>query len=144
WQPLRAHTSARIALGRAGGSLPTPAVLDFAMAHAAARDAVHAELDVEKLAADLSQIGLPVLQLHSAAPDRAAYLHEPDLGRRLDHQSRALVDRERGDFDVSLVIADGLSAIAAQSHAPPLLRNLVPKLRQSGFRLAPLAIVRHA
>jgi ethanolamine ammonia-lyase small subunit len=143
WQSLRRHTAARIALGRAGGSLPTGAVLDFAMAHAAARDAVHAELDVMKLSRDVNDLLLP-LHLQSAARDRAAYLHRPDLGRRLDPDSRRLLEGVHGAFDVSLVVGDGLSAIAVQHHVPPLLKLLVPKLKQAGFRLAPLAVARHA
>src|SRR5207248_3142603 len=103
----------------------------FAMAHAAARDAVQAELDVAKLAQEVAGLGLPVLQLHSAAADRAAYLHRPELGRRLNEASRETVRETRGEFDVSIVIGDGLSAVAAQRHVAPLLSLLIPKLRDA-------------
>src|SRR5687768_18557834 len=93
WQHLRQHTSARIALGRAGGSLPTREVLSFAAAHAAARDAVHAVLDFNALEADLVKLEFVCVRLNSAAAaDRALYLQRPDLGRRLDERSRATLE----------------------------------------------------
>jgi len=143
WAPLRAFTGARIALGRAGGSLPTAEVLAFAAAHAAARQAVWSALDVERLVADLAPLGLPALRLSSAAPDRAAYLRRPDLGRRLGEASRAtlLAAAPPGGCDVALVVADGLSAGAAQHHAPPLLLALVPRLRAAGLSIGPLSVV---
>jgi len=143
WAALRAVTGARIALGRAGGSLPTAEVLAFAAAHAAARDAVWSALDLERLAADLAPLGLPVLRLASAAPDRATYLRRPDLGRRVGEASRAPLSAAAppGGCDVALVVADGLSATAAQRHAPALLSALVPRLRAAGLSLGPLALV---
>jgi ethanolamine ammonia-lyase small subunit len=143
---LRALTPARVALGRTGVSLPTRALLDFQLSHAQARDAVHARLEAAALAAALSQItSSPVLRLHSAAPDRATYLQRPDLGRQLDDPSRSLL-QQHGDlvespktFDLALIVADGLSALAVERHAPPLLQALLQLL--SGWNLAPIAIV---
>ena len=146
WSPLRSHTAARIALGRAGGSLPTAELLDFRAAHASAVDAVYAPLDVAALQSDLVSLGQETLVLHSSAPDRATYLARPDLGRQLDEQSRGkLLERstELGRSDIALIIADGLSAKAAQRQAPPLLRVLMPRLQSKGLSIAPIVIVRH-
>ena len=121
WAALRAYTPARIALGRAGNALPTDEVLRFGLAHARARDAVHAALDTDALAAELRALGLAVRIVKSAAPDRATYLLRPDLGRKL--AQGCLLDRTPAP--IALAIEDGLSAIAVQRHAAPLLRALI-------------------
>ena len=117
WTDLRRYTSARVALGRAGNGLPTAAHLAFQADHAAARDAVHAALDVEALLADL---GRPASVVRSAAPDRATYLLRPDLGRSLHPECQL----EPQPGCIAVVIADGLSATAAQRHAAGLVALL--------------------
>ncbi len=144
---LRALTPARVALGRTGVSLETRDLLDFQRCHAQARDAVHARLESAALAGTLRRLagpGLPdfeVLRLHSAATDRVTYLRRPDLGRQLDEASRRLLAEHAraGVYDLVLVVADGLSALAAERHAAPLLAELLPRLE--GWRLAPLCVV---
>lgn len=143
WQPLRRFTQARIALGRAGVSLPTEPLLAFNLAHAQARDAVHQPLDAQALHEHLRAEGFTSLDVHSAAVDRAHYLRRPDLGRRLSDESRELLERTDADTpDLVFVIADGLSAIAASKQALPLLTALRPKLRD--WRLAPVVVARQA
>jgi ethanolamine ammonia-lyase small subunit len=146
WSDLRSLTSARIALGRAGGSLPTAEVLGFSAAHAAAREAVWTELDLDRLEAELAPLELPVLRVASSAPDRATYLRRPDLGRRLDEAGGTRLEQAAppGGCDVAVIIGDGLSAIAAQAHAPALAFDLVARLRARGLRLGPLALARQA
>jgi ethanolamine ammonia-lyase small subunit len=141
WLALRQFTAARIALGRAGISQPTGAQLDFQLAHAQARDAVHRQLDAPALAAALAALpGLaPALLLHSAAEDRTMYLQRPDLGRQLDGASRSTVAATPAD--VAFVIADGLSALAIEQHAVPFLSVLLARLAQDGWTVAPPAIV---
>lgn len=128
WGGLRAHTPARIALGRVGGSLPTRELLRFGLAHARACDAVHHSLDIDALHVELEQAGFHSLRVASQAPDRHSYLLRPDLGRRLTTASRALLQQRRSDPDFAVVIADGLSAIAVQRHAPPLLQEFCARL----------------
>ena len=147
---LRALTPARVGLARTGVSLETSALLDFQRCHAQARDAVHSRLEAAAMAAAMEEIsGADVLRLHSAATDRATYLQRPDLGRRLDDSSRRLlverdVDSGSGDTQAStcrlaLIVADGLSALAVERHAGPLLAELMPRL--DGWLLAPLCVV---
>ncbi len=140
WQQLRRFTRARIALGRAGHSQTTDTVLAFGLAHAQARDAVHLPLDCAAVEAALGQAGFASLSVHSAAPDRAHYLRRPDLGRRLDEPSRARLAASAGAApDVAFVIADGLSALAAQRHGVPLLCAVRERLPQ-GWTMAPVVV----
>lgn len=145
WQALATLTAARIALGRAGNSLPTAAVLSFdvAHAHALARDAVHQALDVDGVVARWRQMGgAEPLVVHSRAIDRHTYLQRPDLGRCLDEASTAMLLAQRlpDAPDVAIVIADGLSATAVHENALPLLHALLPLL--DGLQIAPPVIAR--
>ena len=139
---LRALTPARVGLGCTGVSVATRDLLDFQRCHALARDAVHARLEAGAMARTLGAIaGGSVFRLHSAAVDRATYLQRPDLGRQLDDSSRKLLaGRTRpGAAELALIVADGLSALAVERHAAPLLDELLPGLRE--WKLAPLCVV---
>lgn len=142
WQSLAGLTAARIALGRAGSSLPTAAVLRFDVAHALARDAVHQALDADGLIARWREIGgAEAVVVHSQAGDRQSYLQRPDLGRCLDERSAAMLVARRTPGqtpDLAIVIADGLSATAVRENALPLLHALLPLL--DGLRIAPLVV----
>lgn len=135
---LRDFTLARVDLGRTGHSLPTRELLDFQLAHAKARDAVHLPLDVNSLAVELKQKNIPCVTLASEAADRATYLHRPDLGRRLNSESRVRLAGQKSGYDAAFIIADGLSALAIHRHAVPLLELVLPQL---DWRIAPVAVV---
>ena len=83
WFFLANRTMARIGRGRTGASLPTREVLAFDLAHALARDAVHARFDRATLAQALGRLNLPTVDVESEAVERQAYLRRPDAGRRL-------------------------------------------------------------
>ncbi|MFZ6873961.1 ethanolamine ammonia-lyase subunit EutC [Undibacterium sp. Di27W] len=145
WAALRQFTQARIALGRAGVSVPTGAQLAFQLAHARARDAVHQALDVSELAQALQQAGYESLHVNSAAHDRNSYLQRPDLGRRLNEASRQhLQQLSSPPADLAIVIADGLSAPAVAQNALPLLENLRARLAPDNWSLAPIVIATQA
>jgi ethanolamine ammonia-lyase small subunit len=141
WTLLREFTDARIALGRSGASLPTREVLNFGLAHAQARDAIHQPFDSETLARQLHELGVNTLEAHSAAPDRHTYLNRPDLGRMLSDESRqALAERRPPAHDLLLVIGDGLSSHAVHRQSVGLISALLPYLQTLGISLGPVVL----
>jgi ethanolamine ammonia-lyase small subunit len=211
WVALRATTRARIGLGRTGDALPVRDVLEFQLAHARARDAVHTKLDAEALAQAIAP--LASVMVRSRAVGRDIYLRRPDLGRQLDplcrdeligmmqdgapvggrHQNETVIARSVSDAAIPrqmlrspgllrrfasrndrwppantpspisgspstdagitppapppsdlpgpravFVIADGLSPVAVQRHAPPLLLACLDRL--PGWSIAPVVI----
>jgi ethanolamine ammonia-lyase small subunit len=144
WQALRQWTPARVALGRAGGSLPTAALLDFRLAHARARDALLRPLDEVRFVQSVEAIaGELILRLHSAASSFDEFLLRPDLGRRLSPDS---IDRLKSfagpPLDLALLVSEGLSTLAVETHAVAVLHELLPLLRADGWRLGPVCLVR--
>jgi ethanolamine ammonia-lyase small subunit len=125
-------TSARLSLGRSGPSIPTHEQLSFQLDHALARDAVHAQLDTNLLVRGLQERNLEPIMLQSAAPDRRTYLSRPDLGRTLNADSTELLQRRSAQpLNVIFILADGLSALAVERHALPLLDATLPLLTSS-------------
>ncbi|GAB6141280.1 ethanolamine ammonia-lyase subunit EutC [Methylosoma difficile] len=138
WQSLKSFTAARIALGRAGISLPTRACLDFQLAHALARDAVNMPLDFAGLSGRLA-----ALVLQSQAENQRLYLQRPDLGRLLNASSLALLQKQPAvPVDAVIVVADGLSSTAIDHHAEPFLNQLIPALQAKNLRLPPVCLVK--
>ncbi|MBX2858958.1 MAG: ethanolamine ammonia-lyase subunit EutC [Cellvibrionaceae bacterium] len=151
WASLRKFTNARIALGRAGVSLPTKHLLDFQLAHARAKDAVYSPLSLDSLLPQFAKQAWPSppLVLHSRAQNRAQYLQRPDYGRRLDGESRRQIQAHMSQHpdtrsaDLAIVIADGLSATGIMKNAAIFLEylGLLLKDSQPSWSLAPLCIV---
>jgi ethanolamine ammonia-lyase small subunit len=165
---IRDYTPARVALTRAGISIATSHALDFSLAYAQARDAVHSALDVPALLSALRERILPAIAAQSAATVRAEYLRRPDLGRTLTPTSTAQLTTEPGapsmqshrmgglsfaeandqpsptpPTTLTIILADGLSASATQTHAIPLLDALLPLLDES-WRLTPIVVATQA
>lgn len=159
WQGLNKFTAARIGLGRAGISVPTEHLLAFQLSHAQAQDAVHEPLNASELLSDIklklnangfSGTGLLV---HSQATDRMHYLQRPDLGRRLTEQSVSDLKKHQAPkdkpYDLAIVLVDGLSSLAIQKNAPPIIELLHQRLAQEPLmtqdnsicHVAPLVVV---
>jgi ethanolamine ammonia-lyase small subunit len=133
-QAIRARTPARILVGRAGPAYRTPTALELRHDHAAAADAVHAELDLPRhLGADLIERG-GLFEVRTRARDKAEYLMRPDLGRRLDDDAREAVRRQcPRSADVQVVIGDGLSVAAVAAQVPALLPLLAAETARRGW-----------
>ncbi|MCA0146814.1 ethanolamine ammonia-lyase subunit EutC [Blastococcus sp. LR1] len=136
WAVLRGATRARVALGRAGDGLPTARELEFRAAHAVARDAVHMPLEPDVVRAALGD--LDVVEVHSAAADRAEYLQRPDLGRRLAPGT----ELPSVGADLGIVIGDGLSPRAVHEHAAGTVTALLERL--PGWSVAPVVLAQQA
>lgn len=146
WRGLRRFSPARIALGRSGTSLPTRELLDFGLAHARARDAVHAAFAAAPIIAVMEGLGLDGVEVTTLAQDRAAYLLQPERGRRLSAASAAELRRlgsDKGGCDLVLVVADGLSAAAVERNAPPLCAELM-RQAPAGWRIGPVVVAHQA
>ncbi|GAA4320689.1 ethanolamine ammonia-lyase subunit EutC [Pontixanthobacter gangjinensis] len=126
WENLRSLSKARIALGNSGGSLPTKEVLSFQADHAFTKDAIYSDLKKEELLQQLKEFDLPLYQFQTEVSDRKEYLKRPDLGKKLAETSKS----ENGDFDILFILTDGLAADAINERAIPLLKDIIPKLKE--------------
>jgi ethanolamine ammonia-lyase small subunit len=98
-------------------------------------------LDIPALIGRIEGAGLQAIHVRSMAADRATYLRRPELGGRLDAESVRRLRAQSGvGRDAVLVVADGLAARAAETHAVPVLRLAVPRLEAAGWRIGPIVV----
>jgi ethanolamine ammonia-lyase small subunit len=135
-EKIRARTPARVLADRTGAAYRTGTQLELRQAHAAARDAVRAELDLEKdLGADFVQ-RWKLFVVSTMAASKEEYLQRPDLGRRLNDDARnQLVTRCPLEADLQIVIGDGLSVTAISSQVPSLLPLIAEKAQSRGWKI---------
>jgi ethanolamine ammonia-lyase small subunit len=141
---IRERTPARILQGRAGAAYRTSTQLELREAHAAARDAVRTELDLQRVfsAAFLQEWNL--FELSSEAHTTEEFLLQPDLGRRLDAESkRLLASRCSRGHDLQIAVGDGLSVTAVAAQVPALLPFLTEGARKRGWSVGQPFVVRH-
>ena len=141
---VRSRTPARILTGRAGSSYRTATYLELRRDHAAARDAVIAELDLERDLdpAFVAEWGL--FAIATMAKTKSEFLLRPELGRSLDPLARAdLLGRCPVCADIQVAIADGLSAMAVRAQVPALLPLLAAEARSRGWGFGQPFVIRH-
>jgi ethanolamine ammonia-lyase small subunit len=141
---IRERTPSRILVGRAGAAYRTSTQLELREAHAAARDAVRAELDLETVfgAAFIKQWNL--FEVCTGARSKEEYLLQPDLGRHLNEGSRQeLARRCSRENDIQIAIGDGLSVTAVAAQVPSLLPLLDEGARARGWTVGNPFVIRH-
>ena len=141
---IRARTPARVLAGRVGAAYRTATQLDLREAHAAARDAVRSELDIEKQFGQdfIKQWGL--FEVSTEAHSKDEYLLQPNLGRTFPEVSRSeLLKRCPPRNDLQIAIGDGLSVTAVFAQVPTLLPALWDGAKARGWTLGQVFVIRH-
>jgi ethanolamine ammonia-lyase small subunit len=141
---IRERTPARILQGRAGAAYRTSTQLELREAHAAARDAVRAELDLPSVFGTAFLQQWELFEVSSEARTKEEFLLQPDLGRRLNAESkRLLAGRVSRGNDLQVAIGDGLSVTAVAAQVPALLPLLMEGARKRSWTAGQLFVVRH-
>jgi ethanolamine ammonia-lyase small subunit len=135
---IRRRTPARVMTGRYGGAYSTESLLALRQAHAAAKDAVLAEVDLSTLLPPES------FTVSTLVRDKEEYLLRPDLGRRLADRSRQQIsERCSSGAQLQIVIGDGLSANAVITQSPALLPLLIAGARARNWTIGRTFAVRY-
>jgi ethanolamine ammonia-lyase small subunit len=139
---IRARTPARLLAGRAGAAYRTETQLQLREAHAAARDAVRAELELRAVFGEAFLEHWKLLELSTQARVKNDYLLRPDLGRHFDDASQAKLRTDcPRDADFQIAIGDGLSVPALATQVPELLALLVDGSVARGWKLGRVIVI---
>src|SRR5450755_1939670 len=141
---VRAQTPARLLAGRSGAAYRTNTQLELREAHAAARDAVRAELNLSTDLGDDFVRKWNLFEVCSQAVTKDEYLLRPDLGRHFNAASRAEASRRcNTGHDLQIVIGDGLSVTAVARQVPQLLPLLYEAARARQWSIGEMFVIRH-
>jgi len=143
-QQIRARTPARLLRGRAGSSYRTSTQLELRDAHAAARDAVRTELDLDRDLGPSLVSRWKLFEVCTQAADKDEYLLRPDLGRRFTSGTKSDILRLcRAHQDLQIAIGDGLSVTAVRAQIPQLLPLLINGAMSRGWSVGQSFAIRH-
>jgi ethanolamine ammonia-lyase small subunit len=113
-------------------------------AHASARDAVRAELDLQRTFGAAFVQRWELFEVRMQASGKDEYLLRPDLGRHFDDASRAEMERRCSpDSDLQIVIGDGLSVPAVAAQVPPLLPLLHHGAKVRGWNIGRTFVIHY-
>lgn len=128
-EKIRARTPARVLVDRAGAAYRSPTQLELRQAHAAARDAVRTEFDLQTDLGAEFVASWKLIEVATFATSKDEYLLRPDLGRRLSAAARRSLAGFPKEADLQVVIGDGLSVTAVVTQVPQLLPLILEQSR---------------
>jgi ethanolamine ammonia-lyase small subunit len=141
---IRVRTPARVLVDRAGAGYRTGTQLELRQAHAAARDAVRNELELQR---DLGREFVEqwkLFEVSTLARTKDEYLLRPDLGRKFnDDAKRKIIARCPEERDLQIVIGDGLSVTAVATQVPQLLPLLMEQSEARRWKTGQPFAIRH-
>lgn len=137
---LKQFTNARVALRTSGVSLCTEELLALKLAHARAVDAVWTDWNRIKISDELKLVGIESLLVDSEASNRIHYVQNPQSGCIVNGQSQSTIQSLKYENAISIVLADGLSPIAAQEQGSKIIACLMENLRSLAMSIHPVFI----
>ncbi|HEV2990549.1 MAG TPA: ethanolamine ammonia-lyase subunit EutC [Candidatus Angelobacter sp.] len=140
---IRSRTPARVLVERAGAAYRTPTQLELRRAHAAARDAVRTEFNLEGDLGAEFVTRWKLMEVSTCATSKDEYLLRPDLGRRLSDDAREHLASFPKQADLQVVIGDGLSVTAVATQVPQLLPLIFEQGCNHGWTQGRPYVVRH-
>jgi ethanolamine ammonia-lyase small subunit len=141
---IRERTPARLLEGRSGVSYRTATQLQLRADHAAARDAVRAELDLNAHFSREFVRRWELFEISTEASSKSEYLLRPDLGRTLGEAARSAVRAQcPSGPELQIVVGDGLSVSAVAAQVPALLPFLCDGARARNWTVGRPFVVRH-
>ena len=136
YRELKERTPARLGSGRAGPRYKTLTMLRFRADHAAAQDAVFAQVPEEFP----EKLGL--LPLQTRCQNKDEYLTRPDRGRLLDEASAEKLKGLKNPR-VLIVVGDGLSSAAVMENVPNCMAAIRDGLKATGIETGQGLFVRY-
>lgn len=141
---IRARTPARLLVGRAGAAYPTSTQLELGEAHAAARDAVRAEMDARAIFGGSFLEEWKLFEVSTRAANKREFLLRPDLGRHFAQSARTeILNRCSKGNDLQIAIGDGLSVPAVAAQVPLLMPLLYRSAIKRGWTVGQTFVIRY-
>lgn len=141
---IRARTPARLLVGRTGAAYRTDTQLELREAHAAARDAVRAELDTQAIFSGRFVEQWKLFEVSTRASNKEEFLLKPHLGRHFADSSRAeILNRCSKGKDFQITVGDGLSVPAVAAQVPALMPPLYQAAIKRGWSVGHTFVVRY-